>query len=286
MTKVVVYGAAFDDPVILEPFAMKANLVFEDQPLNSTNFHSDADVMVVFSNSIIKAEYISRHLKAIVSRTTGLDHIECFDTLKNLRIPVLRPKGYATQSVVEYSLSAISRELTGSYFDERGGQDKSEIASQKIVIVGAGAIGRRLSSILQAIGADVFLVSSSGRKNTYSYSQLEELVKEADFLCLHASLKEVNKKVINKKVISKIKYSTVLINAARGDMVDNAALLEALDNNRLNRAYIDLVAEDDYTQRVISHPKVVFTGHTAWKSQPALQKSRDFLLSSLQALCK
>jgi phosphoglycerate dehydrogenase-like enzyme len=282
--KVVIYGAAPEDLKLVAHFAHKVQLVLEDQPLGVNNFHPDANIVVVFPSSIIKKDYITPKLLAVISRAVGVDHIKCMKELEELGVPVLRPKGYATQSVAEYSLNAISRELSKSYFDSQGERDRTEISSRRVAIVGGGAIGSRLKAILDVIGCETVLVTSMTTEGAHPYAKLVELAADADFICLHAGLRDANTGLLNEKILASVKMGAVLVNAARGEMVDNQALLKALDHGIISKAYLDVVANDNFSERVISHPNVIFTNHTAWKTEAALRKSQQFFVSALEKL--
>lgn len=274
MLKAVVYGAVPEDHELLKPLSKKLDVVFEPQPLSDNNFCKSAEVIVVFANSEIKSSHITPSLKAVITRTTGLDHIKCQDELRKRGVSILQAKGYATKSVAEYSFKIIKEEMN------------SYIASQNVLIVGAGAIGRYLYSLLSDAGIESKLVSASGSMDTEHYSQIGQFVRAADFICIHASLKDENSKLFNAELFSRVKRGAVLINAARGQIVDNNGLMDALDAGIVRKAYLDLVDNDEYRDVVIKHPRVVYTAHTAWKSEESLKASQNYLVTTLEQLAE
>src|SRR5690242_6175958 len=148
MQTVVIYGFAPDDPQFLAPLAHKLIIIYEADVLNARNFHPEATCSVIFSNSVVTSDLLGPKLKLIITRATGIDNIKCQNVLQERHIKLVRNATYATQSVAEYSLFAITRYLSEAYFEANGAVDRQELAEKTVGLIGYGAIGRKLTGFL------------------------------------------------------------------------------------------------------------------------------------------
>ena len=135
-------------------------------------------------------------------------------------------------------------------------------------IVGGGNIGRRVAALAQALGAQVLyydafrMAPEREQELNMTYVPLDELVERADLISLHVPLLDSTRHIIGAEQLSRMKPTACLINTARGGLVDDASLLQALQEGRLAGAGLDCVEEDSpATQGLLTAPNVLVTPH-------------------------
>ncbi len=141
--------------------------------------------------------------------------------------------------------------------------------AKKVGIVGGGNIGRQVARKVQAFGAqvqyyDVFrLKPEMEREFAMTYVSLEELVRTSDVISLHVPLTEDNHHMLDASMIAKMKKNAILVNTARGGLIDDSALLVAIDEGRLMGAGLDCVEDDPLPagHPLLNHPNIVITPH-------------------------
>ena len=195
-------------------------------------------------------------LKLICVAATGMNNVDLV-TAKELGIEVKNAVGYSTTSVAETTLAsalALARNIV--YFDEYfhdGRYSKAdrafcydrftfEIRGKKWGIVGLGNIGREVARLASAFGCEVRYFSTSGvkREEEYPSMELEELLKWSDIVSVHSPLNERTKGLIGREQLQLMKPTSLIINVARGGIIDETALAEALDNGWVAAAALDV----------------------------------------------
>lgn len=151
-------------------------------------------------------------------------------------------------------------------YDMLGG----ELAGTTLGLVGLGAIGREVSTRFRAfggrvIGYDPFVDAAAAGSFGVERVELAQVYADADFISLHCEMNEKTAKMIDADALSRMKPSAILINTARGGLVDEDALLQALDAGRIRGAALDVFATEPplRTHRLISHPRVFATPHVS-----------------------
>lgn len=208
-----------------------------------------ADIIVV-SNIPLKASFFKAvpTLKYLSVAFAGVDHIDM--EYCNLNgIVVKNAAGYSTQAVAELTIGLMIDQLRQiTYLNSitrQGGTRMNflgrEISGKTVGIIGLGAIGQRVARLLQAFGANVITFNRT-TKNIESVKQvsMDELLKQSDIITIHTPLTADTKGLIGKDAFAKMKPSAILINTARGAVVDQNALCEALDRKQIAGASIDV----------------------------------------------
>ena len=145
-------------------------------------------------------------------------------------------------------------------------------------LVGLGKIGVAVAAKAQALGMGVLGYSPNVNERALegtgiTPTSLETLFRQSDYISLHAPLNETTHHLINKEALKEMKSTATIINTSRGGMIDEEALIEALNNKTLNGAGLDVLASEGAvtpTRRaLVNHPKAVVTAHTAWYSEDA-----------------
>ncbi len=212
----------------------------------------DADVLIV-ANSTLEEEIIKAapNLRLISVGFTGVDHIP-IKYCKDNNISVCNSQGYATIPTAELAVALMlmrTRNVVEVENRCRDGKTKdglvgSELSYKTVGIVGTGMIGRQVASMLK--GFNVNLLGYSRTENNdalelgIKYTSLKDLFMKSDFISLHIPLDSNTKGLINKELISLMREDAILINCAREGVIDIDALIDALNNNKIRGAGIDV----------------------------------------------
>lgn len=254
----------------------------------------DADVVVinkvVLDREVLK---LAQKLKLICVFAIGYNNID-IEYCREKNIRVRNVPGYCVGSVCQHTFALLFSLIEKiRYYDDfvkTGDYSKSgianhlakpffEIEGKKWGIIGMGAIGRAVADCAAAFGAEVCYSSISGAKREEKYAQVpfEQLLRESDILTIHAPLNEKTEKLIGKKELSMMKKSAVIINVGRGAIIDEQALADALNENVIAGAALDVytqeppVAESSILN-VKNGEKIVYTPHIAWGSVEARKR--------------
>ena len=239
----------------------------------------DFDTVVVRSKTKIRAKQIDEakgsRLKLIIRGGVGVDNIDVKYAEEN-GITVKNTPNASSGSVAELAMAhifACCRYISTSGHTMRQGKwdkkvyDKGlEIWGKTLGIIGFGRIGQRLCGMARAMGMtvyayDIYHIPGIEEKMDMKYVELDELFAKCDIISLHTPA--VNgKPLINAENIEKMKDGVVIINTSRGNNVDEAALLDALNRNKVRAAGLDVFAEEPTNNlALISHPYVSCTPH-------------------------
>ncbi|HNW26054.1 MAG TPA: NAD(P)-dependent oxidoreductase [Candidatus Gastranaerophilaceae bacterium] len=269
-----------------------------------------AEVISCFTFSRVTENVLKQfpNLKLIALRCVGFNHIDVEYCRKN-NIQVLNSFGYGNITVAEFAFALlfdVSRKVTRAYINLKEGELSKdfytgfELNGKTIGIIGTGAIGTQAIRIakgfgMNVLGYDPFPKKELVEKYQVKYVELDELLKNSDVVSLHSPLTEDNFHLINEEKINLMKSTAVLINTARGELIDSKALYGALSENRILGAGLDVLeAEnmitqpdtildfdyltDDYirqtliNERLLKLHNVVVTPHIAYNSKEAKER--------------
>ena len=211
-----------------------------------------ADALII-ANSPLSGELVenSNKLKFISVAFTGVDHVPA-DVCKNKGIVVSNAQGYATVAVTELvfgMLFAKMRNLLPCDPRTREGGTKdglvgNELSGKTFGIVGYGAIGQAVAAVAKVFGCKVLVYTRSKSAGTIEdgveFVALDDLFKTSDVISLHTPLTDQTRRMVDAEKIALMKPTSILINTARGAVVDPKALTEALDNGKIAAACIDV----------------------------------------------
>lgn len=246
-----------------------------------------ADVVMI-ANNPYPAEAINenKNLQLINVAFTGIDHVE-MNQAENQDILVCNAAGYANQAVAELTIGLVldlyryiaggNKEIKSSEF--RGAVLGNEIKGKTVGIIGTGKIGMEAARLFKAFGAHL-IASNQSVKNPEAkeigmeYKNQDEVLKESDILSLHLPLTPQTKNLISKKEISLMKKNAVLINCARGPIVDNDALADALNEERIAGAGVDVFdmeppIPNDY--KLLHAKNTILTPHVGFFTKEAME---------------
>lgn len=244
----------------------------------------DADIILV-ANNPLNAEVINgcKNLKYLDVAFTGIDHI-AMDACRANHVVVSNCAGYSTAAVADLvfgMLIGLYRNITACDQATRNGGTKDgligcELEGKKFGVVGTGAIGMKVAQIALAFGCEVLAYSRTKKEAAgIKYVSLDELMRESDIISLHVPSNAETKGMIDKEKIAMMKSSAVLINLARGPVLDSQALADALNADKIAGACIDVFETEPPI--AADHPLVtakntVLTPHVAFASKEAMVK--------------
>lgn len=244
----------------------------------------DAQI-VILANMPLRKNVLEkcRNLKLLSVAFTGVDHID-MNYCKEKNITVCNCSGYANEAVSELVFGLII-DLYRSIFaadravrseKTKNGLTQRELCGKKFGIIGAGAIGLKTAAIAKAFGCEVYAYNRT-LKNIpgVKFVGLDELLSVSDIVSVHVPLTDATKGLINENNIKKMKKDAVLINTARGPVVDAKALAKALKDGKIAGAGVDVFDYEppikaDYP--LLDAPNVVLTPHIGFATQEAMQK--------------
>lgn len=250
---------------------------------------SDVDIVIVNKLKLNRENLKdAKNLKLICITATGYDNIDtnyCWQR----EIGVCNVKGYSTDSVAQVTV-LMALELTTHLREyntkvRNGAYTKSgsplctspafhEISGLTWGIVGYGAIGRRVAQIASAFDCKVIVSNRSDKEMLYKNVELNELLKQADIVSLHIPLTDDTKHLINEKRLKLMKDNAILINVARGAVVDEDAVCNAIIKKELGGFATDVYSTEPMTldspyNSIVGCENVILTPHMAWAAYEA-----------------
>lgn len=297
---------------------------FSEEKLNKDNLpeQKDFDAVSVFVGSEVKKEVIDffPNLKLITTRSTGFDHVD-LNEAKNKNIKTGYVPGYGDNTVAEFAfglLLNLSRKIyaaadrireIGSFSFE--GLQGFDLSGKTIGILGTGRIGKHAIKIAKGFGMnvlayDVFPNKDLEKELGFQYVSLDELLANSDVISLHLPYNESTHHIINSQNISKIKKGVVIINTARGALLETEALVKALNDGTIGGYGADVLEEEGIIKDerafllyghpeehnlktalanhvLIDMPNVIITPHNAFNTKEALQRILDTDIENIKS---
>lgn len=261
----------------------------------------DFDALVVRSATKVTKEVIEAtkggKLKLVVRAGVGIDNIDV-SAAKEAGIEVRNTPNASSDSVAELALAhmfAVARFVGTSNYTMRNGEwnkkkyEGVEIGGKTLGIIGMGRIGRALANKATALGMTVVYNDMFGKQDDLAYDFLEfnDLLKVSDFISLHVPYDKKAGALIGKEQLNIMKDGAYIINCARGKVVDEAALLEALNSGKIAGAGIDVFEIEPNTNEIlVNHPRVSCTPHIGASTLEAQDRIGDEVVSVIKNFLK
>lgn len=255
----------------------------------------NADVLML-ANMPLKGEVIRacKNLKYINIAFTGVDHVDV-KTAREMGIKLSNASGYSNDSVAELTICmmlSLLRNIPQVDARCRAGKTKDglvgcELKGKTVGIVGTGAIGMTVAKLCHAFGCKIVAYNGFSHKENsdlITYLPLKKMLEVSDIVTLHCPLTEKSKKLINKETLSFMKKSAVLINAARGGVVDTEALADSLNNGKISGAGIDVFETEpplDINHPLLKTPNTIVTPHIAFATKESMEKRAEIVFENL-----
>jgi D-3-phosphoglycerate dehydrogenase len=265
----------------------------------------DADALVVRSATKVTAPLLANaaRLRVIGRAGTGVDNVD-LDAATTKGVVVMNTPGGNAQSVAEHTMAlllALARRLPQADASMKQGRwekkklEGMELRGKTLGLIGLGQIGSSVASLarafeMQIIAYDPYVSSLLAGELDVKLASLEEVMKSADFISLHASATPETRHLINARTLALAQPGVRIVNCARGDLINEADLLAALECGLVAGAGLDVFeAEPPKDSKLVSNPNVIATPHIAGSTEEAqeivgiriAEQVRDFLITGV-----
>lgn len=260
----------------------------------------DADA-VICNKTVLSGELLKKtKVKYIGLFATGYNNID-IEYCKENSITVCNAGSYSTDAVAQHTFALILEiyNKVGKYNDfvAQGNWKKSktfspfcfslsELSGKTIGIIGCGSIGKKVAQIAKAFGMNVLAYNRTKRDDDIcKYVSLDELLKNSDIVSVHCPLNNESENLINAENIAKMRDGAVFINTARGAVMDENAVLEALKSGKLSYAGIDVLSQEPMAQDCVlfDAPNCIITPHIAWAPIETRQRLMEIVVDNLSS---
>lgn len=254
----------------------------------------DADAAVI-ANYPLRGEALdmASKLQYLCIAFTGTDHVD-IDRCREKKIAVSNCAGYSTEAVAELVFGMVlglfrflkTADIRTRESGTNQGLMGTELAGKRFGIIGTGAIGRRTAAIASAFGCDVWGYNRTPKDESIHYADLDTVLSTSDILSIHLPLTDETRNLISAEKMALMKPTAILINTARGPVIDNTALAKALQDGAIAGAAIDVYETEpplpnDYP--LLSAPHCLLSPHIGFFSAEAMQKRAVIVFDNLKA---
>jgi len=299
--KVLYADSSFTDLVELENAlsAIDVELVVSDCQTQSDVIAQGVDATVIITELILLDETVFKAcpaLQLVYTNNVGTDRINITDATRSGILACNNPD-YNYREVAEHTiallLSLVRKIPLSDGYVRTGGYDYNRLVplrrfeNSTVGLLGFGRIARAVAGKLQGFKVKVQFYDPFVQETHIGQAQnvsLETLLKTSDYLCLHAPLTDKTRHIINADSLAMMKSNAAVINAARGELLDTSALVEALTSGHLSGAALDVVA--GHKTLGPDHPlcrldNVILTPHSAWLSEDAFKQCKNDLTNEI-----
>lgn len=301
-------------------------LNFIDDHLSEKNVNQikDADALGIFIYSVVNKKMLDKlpNLKLIATLSTGFDHIDLKECRKR-KITVCNVPHYGENTVAEHTFALIlnltrkihkayERTIKGDFTIE--GLRGIDLQGKTIGVIGTGSIGQHVIRMakgfeMKVIAFDKFKNNKLAKKLGFRYVSFGYLIKNSDIVTLHVPYNKNTHHLIDKKAISKMKKNVLIINTARGAVIDTSALLDGLQSGKIGGAGLDVLEGECFIKEekqilskqfmkecdlkavlqdhlLLRQPNVIITPHNAFNSWEALHRILDTTILNINSFLR
>ena len=269
----------------------------------------DVDVVITTRIKLGKKQFEkAEKLKLILVTATGFNHIDV-KSANEFGIKVANVSGYSTNSVAQLAITFLLNGLTpvNRYYDEvKDGKwmditvpdyqkyPIDDVNGKILGIVGFGNIGKRVAQVAEILGMEVMVAKNTEKDNAKTGSviekdgflryDLDEVLEKCDILTLHVPLTDSTRNLINLEKMKKMKKSAVILNLARGPVINQEDLYFALKNKIIKSAAVDVTSVEpiEKNSKLFELDNILITPHIAWKSEKSMIKLMDDVEKNLK----
>jgi D-3-phosphoglycerate dehydrogenase len=266
-----------------------------DQPSNLDKELSDAEILVVRSRTQVTKDLLAKapKLRVVARAGVGLDNIDLRECERR-GIKVVNTPDASTIAVAELAVGLMISLLrriprADSTMKQKRWEKESllgrELHGKTVGIIGFGRVGAAVAERLRSFGCKIIACSPHFKGTDWVESvSLEELLKRSDIVTLHAPLNEKTRGMIGKQQIEMMKPSAILVNTARGALVDEEALYEALKKGRISGAALDVYTSEPYSGKLCELENVVLTPHLGGNTVEGQERIGKQLIEELEKI--
>lgn len=314
------YGLSPMQKQLLQQLAPKLQVQIKSGLLSIRNLPSPkTEILSVHSDCQINAALLAKlpKLKLIITRTVGVDHID-LAACRRAKIAVANCPGLNSIAVAEFTIGLLLGYLRNEPQALAAGKkllfnDASftgrELAGKTLGIVGTGAVGSQVAQIAHGLG--MTLLGFDARKNRklerkfkLRYMGLKQLFQKADVISLHVPATPLTEHLVNRALLSHVKPGVVLVNTARGSVVETKALIQALDNGKVSAYLTDVLQHEAHLRsgfkqlsvkekqgileqkRLVKHAQVWVTPHIAHATVESTARILDYTIQQISRFQK
>lgn len=286
----------------------------------------DAEVISVFVHTALRMNNLSLdrypHLKLIATRSTGYDHID-LDYCQKRGIAVVHVPKYGESTVAEFAfgaLLALNRHILQARTDMKNNFVRMneyigfDLYGHTIGIIGTGSIGRHMAKLAKGFGMEILAYDPYPNDEIrrifgLKYVSLDKLYEKADIISLHAPATKENYHMLNDTAFQKMKKGVIIVNTARGSLIDPEALYRAIVSHKVGGAALDVLENEDFiihddiilksqdipkefamntivNARLMQLKNVLITPHIAFNSIDAVHRILNTTLDNINAFCR
>lgn len=300
-------------PEGIEPILIKDSLNPSYEPADEIK---DAEIISVFVSSTLNDKVLEKFpkLKYILARSVGHSHIN-LKYCKEHGIKVFNTPHYGDYTVAEYVFGILLDTIRNIGQGARGVKNDKikmdkytgvELFNKTLGVIGAGSIGKNVLDIAKGFKMKT-LAYDPYPDNKYNYVDLDTLFKESDIISINSPLNEKTRHLINKETIDKMKDGVIIVNAARGEIIDTKALYEALLSGKIAYAALDVIECEEIlctedkkctgldnikeiclekfylNQKLMQLPNVIITPHMAYNTKEAINRILEMTKENLDS---
>ena len=305
---------------LLEHAFVQVEPYFIKTPLNSSTFidekYLDTTAISCFVHSQLNRNVLSKfkNLRYIFLRSVGYSNVD-LEYCKEKDIKIFNTPNYGNSTVAEYTfallLSLVKKISLAQNSIKNGTIEQSELTGVELFgktlgVIGVGAIGRKVINIAHGFGMKV-LAYDIQKIGAYDFVELDKLLEKSDIISINCPLNSTTKKLINKETISKMKKEAIIINTARGEIIDTQDLYHALINKKIKGAALDVIeceeilcqthkkcSQNDFLQahclkkfffiqKMFQLPNVIITPHNAYNTKEAQIRILNITLENIKS---
>ncbi len=323
MANIAFYDATPTDEAFFRQAAGSQTVSFYSDALNTANINPDAEIVSVFVSSHVSRELINSfpNLRMIAARSTGVDHIDTAAAGER-NIIISTVPTYGEHTVAEYAfglLLSLTRKLPAAIEAAHNGSRSHDalkgvdLFGKTFGVIGAGRIGRNTARLAKGFGMSVIAFDPfpnlpAATEIGFEYKSLEEVLSQADVISLHVPYTPENHHLINAERLALIKPSSILINTARGELIDTKALVEQVGGGKLAGVALDVIESeqlispleelallraDQVEANLLMHsmeinvlkdqPNVIITSHNAFNTREAIDRINQVTVENIRA---
>ncbi|MBU0751881.1 MAG: D-2-hydroxyacid dehydrogenase [Gammaproteobacteria bacterium] len=287
--------------------------VWEEYPFTAPDqvFERIAAASIVITNKVqLRADLLARlpNIEFIACAATGTDNVD-LDWCREHGIPVSNIRGYAVNTVPEHALAlmlALRRQLLAYRADVQAGRWQQapmfccfdhpvrDLHGSTLGLIGRGSLGQAMAGLAAALGMRVLWGERKGAPQVREdYVSFETLLAKSDAISLHCPLTADTRGMFGEAELRAMKRDAILINTARGGLVDEAALVRALTEGWIAGAGFDVLSQEPpvggnplLAPELLALPNFILTPHMAWASDPAMQGLAEQLIENIEAFAR
>ena len=292
MQAVFLDKGTFSDNVDLPaPTGVTDYITYDDTP-RALIIERCQNADIIITNKVqISAEVIANlpNLKLIQLTATGMNNVDQ-EACAAHNVTLYNVAGYAVKSVPEHTFMLMLNAMRAGLHYHNKVIDGTwvengnfclldipliDLEDKTLGIIGIGTIGKRVTDIARAFGMTVLWAEHQGRTpRNEDYTAFEDVLAQSDVLSLHCPLNEQTKHLINADTLAKMAKQPLIVNVARGGIIDSQALTNAINNEQIIGYATDVfeqepIVKDDPLLTLADHPRVIFSPHNAWGSKSA-----------------